>query len=192
MQDNFDVNKVTTTWNYEEEMAKIEADLAKKNFRNWFDKHFDFCHFPYRPSYLITHPWVWIDNAWDEVRYAWQRVFRGWDDTVCWSIDGYLADMIPQWMRRMQKVAHGWTMDLYTDEEIEIISNGGQVSEEREKALFQEWKNILEEIAVGFEAYRETDENEYTSIWYKGQEERLAKFEKGFDLFRKYFRNLWD
>jgi len=183
------LSKNSKTW--DELKAEWDAEDEKKNIRNWINNHLPVIY-GHNPAWVLTHPWELVEDGWREVKWAWQRVFRGWDDRVCWSIDGYLADMIPLWMRRLQKVAHGYPSTLYDD----VTGIGTDIlaipAHRDEDPNMQKWINILEEIAVGFEAYRETEENKWTSVWYPAQEERLAKFEKGFDLFRKYFPDLWD
>lgn len=43
-----------------------------------------------------------------EVKYAWQRVFRGWDDRACWSIDSHLSKHLGELLIAQAADAHGW------------------------------------------------------------------------------------
>jgi len=139
----------------------------------------------YRPWYAITHPWV-IAGYWIlEIKWAYQRVFRGWDERVVWSIDTYLATNIPSWMRAL-KNSVGTPMEMFAD--FKFDSNYNYYKEDTEKAE-QKWRSILEQIASGFEAYTELQEH-YTEDVY--QEELISKYETGFDLFRKHFGDFWD
>jgi hypothetical protein len=36
-----------------------------------------------------------MNNILNEIKWAWQRVFRGYDDTIYWGFDGYLEQIIP-------------------------------------------------------------------------------------------------
>lgn len=71
-------------------------------------------------AYQAAHPWrrrFW--HAWrtvrhapgdarNQVRWAWQRVFRGWDDRALWSLDTWLARTLGAQLVAMAALAHGW------------------------------------------------------------------------------------
>jgi hypothetical protein len=71
-------------------------------------------------AYQAAHPWrqrfwhVWRTvkhapgNARNQVRWAWQRVHRGWDDRALWSLDTWLAGTLGAQLVAMADVAHGW------------------------------------------------------------------------------------
>src|SRR5271157_4693879 len=73
-----------------------------------FDSLFEERHDPVRTRvYWFVTRWssrIWNapGNAWDEVRFAWQRVFRGWDDRAVWSIDYWLDAKMPDMLRRLK------------------------------------------------------------------------------------------
>lgn len=71
-------------------------------------------------AYQAAHPWrskfwdVWRrlkrmphDSYWG-VRFAWQRVHRGWDDRSLWSLDTWLARTVGAQLQEMARIAHGW------------------------------------------------------------------------------------
>lgn len=47
-------------------------------------------------------------NARRQVKWAWQRVFRGWDDRVVWSLDTHLARTLGAQLVMMADIAHGY------------------------------------------------------------------------------------
>ena len=53
---------------------------------------------------------------------------------------------------------------------------------------YEEWIDILNEILDGFESYLIIMESEVSTLEDIGQN----KFKKAFELFTKYFGNLWD
>ena len=134
--------------------------------------------------YAITHPWKILEYFFDEIKYAWQRVFRGWDDRVIWSIDWYLAKHIPVWVRLLDK--QGVPGKLFNesdyDENYQIYPESSIRAEIR-------WGEILEKIAIGFESYIDAD-NYYNDK--NKRKELMQKFNEGFDLFKEYFESLWD
>jgi hypothetical protein len=71
-------------------------------------------------AYQSAHPWryrfrqMWLrlkrvphDSYWG-VRFAWQRVFRGWDDRALWSLDTWLARTLGAQLQEMARIAHSW------------------------------------------------------------------------------------
>lgn len=47
------------------------------------------------------------------VRWAYQRVVRGWDDRSVWSLDSHLAKTLGQQLVRMSEIAHGYPGESY-------------------------------------------------------------------------------
>ena len=144
----------------------------------------------HRGSYSLTHPWIIIEYAYREVKYAFQRAFRGWDDTVIWSIDWYLAEMIPIWMRQLKKDTHGIPSMLFREGDDEVIDGIYTTKPEAMERAGKEWDAIMEAVAVGFESYIAKEEYKFET---KDREVELTrKIEEGLDLFRKYFGCFWD
>ena len=139
------------------------------------------------PHYLVTHPWFILQEWGRRIKWAWQRAFRGWDDTVIWSIDYYLAEMLPVWIRQLKEDKHGVPGMIFTKKE---LSNPNGISDKASKRAEKVYDNILEEIAIGFEAYiKMNDTCDYKSEEYKAEE---GKFKRAFYLLEKYFGTLWD
>jgi hypothetical protein len=57
-----------------------------------------------------------VDNARREVKWARQRVVRGWDDRAMWSLDDHLAKTLGEQLVWMSKILHGHPCD-YPDKE---------------------------------------------------------------------------
>lgn len=126
-----------------------------------------------------------------EIKYFIQRGRRGWSDRDAWDIDQYIAEMIPPMVRRIAKNGMGCPQEFYDN----TCKN-----DECHK-----WNDTLEEIAQGFEAavqiknlsrycrWLKTPEGLYDHVYEKGRDKQLAKkFDRGMELFSKYFLNLWD
>jgi len=123
--------------------------------------------FGYTPSYILLRPWKLLEELFRHLKWAWQRVYRGWDDTVVWSIDYYLAQYMPIWLRKLKEDKKGIPIGM---------------SEE-------EWDIVLYKITTGFEVAYKIIEMDYDE---HGQEIAYKKFEEGMDLFKEYFFSLWD
>lgn len=104
-----------------------------------------------------------------EIRCGWQRLFRGYDDTVKWNLETHLANLIQEVTTWIAEKGSGHPCEL---------------TEEK-------WKEILQQISFGFGSYLEMRSGFYT---YEDSEyKRLNKeFKKGMKLFSKYYGNLWD
>lgn len=153
-------------------------------------------------------------NLFRELKWAAQRVYRGWDDRVIWSIDMYLAKMLPIWLRKQKEQKLGVPP---------LVMHGDDVDIEESEKL---WDEIQDEMIEGFEAALRINENDllawdelcdeemrrygrlllpweeelgklYTELdfWRKYQEQRdelMLKFKRGMTLFTEHFFSLWD
>lgn len=136
----------------------------------------------YNAFYAIAHPWVMIKDGLREIKWAWQRVFRGWDDRVTWSIDTYLAEMIPQWMKRLRETKQGTPGLLFGD------NNWNKTKYEffigAHETADMKYNAILKIIIDGFEKYDDGD-------FYDRPKDK-EKFDLAFKFFHEYFGTLWD
>ncbi len=127
------------------------------------------------------------------VRTFLQRGKRGWGDSDVWGLSHYLSKTISETVKHLKENNHGHPCGLTEGK----------------------WIDILNEISRTFDLAKRMDENELYYI--KGQlrrkkwqktvdginkkcdthdrcmtDEEIKAYERGFDLFRKYFFNLWD
>jgi len=164
-------------------LDEMEQKSKKKNLRNFINNHFK-GYAGYRAFYIFTHPWEILLEWKRQIKYAWQRVFCGYDERVAWSVDFYLAKMIPLWLKDL-KDQIGIPSEMF--DELKYDENYCY-SEEDEKIAHNKWNDILDQIIIGFENYPKLSEFTYDSKEYA---ESVQKFENGFDLFRKWFSALW-
>jgi hypothetical protein len=156
----------------------------------------------------------------NEIKWAYQRVFRGWDDRVIWSIDWYLAEYLPVWLEELKNSKHGCPMIMvpegddsteYTDDDWNIVK--------------ENWNKTIDIMIDGFRAAKEIMDGEFPSwdIYHNEYEKRygewdmhdhekghklmeelntwdgikkeeaaiMVRYNEGMDLFKKYFFNLW-
>jgi hypothetical protein len=166
-------------------LEELEEDWKKSH--NFLDDLFPSGIAGYRPLYTLTHPWIIPSYIFREIKWAWQRTFRGWDDKLVWSIDFYLATNIPQWLRELKKDKHGIPSMLLEDSDWdESKFNYMPGAFEKKVAVYDD---ILDQIILGFESYIKIEELRWDDPERKVLEE---KYNIGFDLFRKYFSTLWD
>lgn len=142
--------------------------------------------FSLNPIYSIPR---FFDRLKYEIKWAYQRLIRGYDDRWFWSFNHQLADFAIEIFKHMSKKAFGHPSSI----------------------TFTKWQKILMKIAEGFEAYKEINEGDSYMIptgYYhqegllKGMEKRVVdkrklktlekKQKKGLELFTKWFNHLWD
>jgi len=114
----------------------------------------------------------WISNVKYETKWAWQRVFRGFDDRWYWSLNSQLALIIPKCVRKMKD---GYSYPFGIN--------------------YKQWKEILEKIALGFEAIEKIDEDfllKDIPSKRKKYEKLEKQYDEGMELFVKWFNDLWD
>jgi hypothetical protein len=104
-----------------------------------------------------------------EVKWAYQRVFRGYDDLATWNLESHIAELV-------NKV----TLDMADNS----VGYPNGLTEKK-------WKEILQQISFGFGSYIEMRSGFYLST--DPEYKRLKKeFHKGMVLFAKHFGSLWD
>ena len=96
-----------------------------------------------------------------DVKFFFQRMTRGWDDSETWNLDTRLAEHILPRLKRFREVTIGCPADI----------------------SWEEWTAALDKMIAAFEWHaadvNERDENFYTEA------------QKGIELFAKYYGYLW-
>jgi hypothetical protein len=175
---------------FEDAMKEWEEELEKKNFRNWLNKRFPNSYAGHYNSYhAITHPWLFVENWKHQIKWAWQRVFRGWDDRAVWAVNDYLSKLIPQLLMELKEKKHGIPASVFDDEPEELeMGMIGYTDESMEKAE-EKWNGILDTIAEGFNEYNRANEELLSGDEWNEMEEKVSE---SFRLLEKYFQNLLD
>ena len=108
-------------------------------------------------------------DTYNEIKYFIQRGCRGYSDRDVWNLCSYLSDNISNSLKSLEKNRHSYPMNL-TD---------------------KQFKTILSDIIFTFEKEKEiTEYDSYPNT--KLSKEELARYNRGWRLFKKYFRSLWD
>jgi len=120
-----------------------------------------------------------------------QRGIRGYSDEDLCDFQDYLCNIVPLAVRNLSKRTMGCPEELYDKD---------KVNDECHK-----WNVVLEEIAQGFEAAKALLDTNFTQFipdpesrhlkWEvdEGRLKQLSeKYQRGLELFSKYFLDLWD
>jgi hypothetical protein len=121
--------------------------------------------FSNRLIYLIPRT---IKDKWYQVKWAWQRVFRGYDDRFCFEFCGMFPDLIIGVCDSMIQYGMGHPSKLKS---------------------MKQWHSILNKIKKGFIEYQKIDEMLLDQKQLKKAQKEL---DKSLDLFKEFYGNLWD
>ena len=145
--------------------------------------------FSNNPIYSIPR---FFRDAEFEIRMAWQRVWKGYDDSWGWGLHSALSDVVPKALEQMIEYGNG-APSQFKD--------------------IKDWHVVLRKIQRGFEAANDLDDKKYmvkvklkkpkkdmfgemTDIGYKLDKKLESKLHREFDvgmkLLHKYYFNLWD
>lgn len=119
-----------------------------------------------------------------EVKWAYQRVVRGWDDRVVWSVDCWLNGIMPSILTRLQEDKLGTPSVFFAD-----LQN---VTEQDEVEARKLWQLELQKMIDGFKASQDLIDLKYD--WKDpSQKDKLEKtFNEGMESFVRYYHSLWD
>ena len=131
----------------------------------------------------ITYPFYWCRNKFREarhnIRYGFQRMFRGYDDIETYSLDTQFISRYTKIIKTFKDNLHGVPHNL-TEEE---------------------WNNILDKML--FHLYYMDEENIYKELYKDIPDNWLVSFDttaaimdhhknEFFKLFSEHFYDLWD
>jgi hypothetical protein len=101
-------------------------------------------------------------DTYNEIKYFIQRGKRGYSDRDLWEFDYYLSDVISKGIKDLNKCCHGYSSRLKS---------------------MKQWKKVLTEIQWTFEKAKDK-----ASLSKK----ELERYDKGWQLFKMHFNDLWD
>jgi len=151
-----------------------------------------------------------------EIKWAWQRMKRGYDDQIFWNFDHYLDQIIIkdlQWMlanRNGSPVLEGWTEDDCYEKWSEVLkemlyyfmqSTEQHCSEVNEYADMVDFGSYFVPIKGGKYStmrYKDTSAKaeELRGKHYQRSKEideyRAKNHKKAMEMLSTYYRNLWD
>ena len=173
-------------YSLDELFEEWEQEQEKMNFLwKYLDKKYPKGLAGYNTHYALTHPWLILEECCNQVKWAWQRVFRKWDERVVWSIDYYLAEMIPQWITALKTAKHGVPCCVFDGE----CDSNGEYTKEQWKNATEKYNGILDDIIIGFQSHLEMDNYSWSDPKRKELENKLNK---AFDLLKEYYGTFWD
>lgn len=134
----------------------------------------------YALSCIIPRTQGYLEDKVREIKAFFQRGKRGYADCDVWNFDGYLCDVIIGGLKQLRKYKSGIPTELYDKYKPD------------EKAAHQEWNRRLDQMIEGFIAGRKIIDLNYN--WKNPKTGALLrlKYNRGMELFKEHFFNLWD
>ena len=178
-------------------MKEILEELEKK--KQWKIEH-PFKAFPRNAYEFIRYVLPRnINNIRYEIRYGFQRMFRGFDGPDWWGYCHANAERQIKILKHLQEHKHGasWTSD---PDNVLSFPDTGSDDADVDGNLFKRWDEAIQIMIEGFEAFVEAEETHICDehgvydhkATIKKQEELYEKFEKGMKLYVANYRGLWD
>ena len=173
----------------EDMMATWEAEEKWKKehpFRAFPEEVYDFFR------YVIPNR---IDDAWYEVKWGFQRMFRGFDDRWYWSFYSENTEQTLKALRWMQANKHGSPYTHDPDNVLTLKETEGEGED-----FHKRWEEALQCMIDGFQALADEEDvfiygadGKYDHAASEVERTRLhAIWEKGSKLFISNYRGLWD
>lgn len=114
-----------------------------------------------------------------EVKYGFQRMFIGYDETASWGLDSYLTEIILPNLIYLRKHKHG----------VPIL---GKPSD---KLTFKQqermWNKIMDKVILAFQKLQDWD-NFDSRLDIASLKKDQKIIDEGLALFAKHYRSFWD
>jgi len=161
-----DIEKWYTQEEFEERQRNWKPSLHHHLMWTWWDV----TEFLGELSYYLRKLLRWVERHFLNRRSGGSKLV--FIDCDTWSLDDTVAELVVFGIKSLRERDIGYPA-IFDDEG-------------------KEWKEILLVIQEGFEEY--INIHDCAKYEFQSDEEKQAqeKVEKGLDLFRKYFYNLWD
>lgn len=160
-----------------------------KNYSdNIFDSLFPSGLFGYSLRYIFLRPHIIIKEIGLRIKWAYQRVVRGWDDRAVWSIDVWLSEMLPPMIHKLRTGKNGVPFIFLPD-----YVDGKEFSNYQIEISSRIYLEQLKMLAKGIEDIGKISDPVPDGVDFKEEHERRQKnFEETMRLFTKLMFTLWD
>ena len=168
-------------------------------------------NYPFSFRYYLFRPWRFIEATLKNIKYARQRVIRGWSDRDTWNLDSYLLEILPEMINYLREHTHGYpgeyngfptpeSWDNYLKEEIILPL---QNAREEQTTQINEYDEEFHSYSInfvkqenGFVTLEFTEPEGLRKKWFEREKEinewRQKELERAFAAMAKHFYSLWD
>jgi len=184
--------------------SEQEIELqVKRIMGKWYDEPVFSKHKCIEAAYLFFWKWYYrlTSGVYYKCKYAWQRLFRGYDDLDKWNAAWYIARKAVPVLTAMRNSFHGTSIKWHREDRfgnIELLTTDEVYAGSKEPtytgpAAFteNEWCAILDDIIFAFQWQIDFDTHDGT-VSDKEYKQGDARQKRGLQLFSIYYRSLWD
>lgn len=103
----------------------------------------------YSRRWMITHPWLYFQHGYYNLKAAWQRATKGYANRDVWNMDTWFLQVFPTMLKQLSQESHGHPISFNN---------------------YEEWTEFLYQLAMDFEKCQDdegNDENEYYDDFMK-------------------------
>lgn len=188
--------------------------LYKK--RPWYEETYNFLYYRVWIKF-----WDLPKDFFDEISHAWQRYRRGWSYRDIWSVDNFLSNIIPEMLKELKRAKSGVPLSVfnksdkkdesgdYTDKTYDLVfERWGKILDqiiltfeiskmiESHNWICQESKNYNVKDANMYRRFQKILKEKNPDLYddldnHVMTKEECKVYEKGWDLFKKYYFSLW-
>jgi hypothetical protein len=131
--------------------------------------------------------WNYLDMLPRRIYWFFQRGYRGYGDCDIWDFDIYLANIISRGVKHLKKYHHGCPTDIYN----KYKDRKDLTQTQKDKLAVKEWHTKLDTLIRGFELVPKLFEEKV--FQHKTLRSKyMDALDRAFDVFRRYYFNLWD
>ena len=136
-----------------------------------------------------------IKSIKNKIKMAYQRAKRGYADQDVWDLHSWFMEIMPKMLQNLKDTSHGFPIEFKSESEwFEILERMIFLLHEMDEDSCT-YKNPYED--KWFEVVTHQKRDEELVKMYLGEEKNKWNYinlckKEFFDLFSKYFYNLWD
>lgn len=139
-----------------------------------------------------------------EIKYAWQRATRGYDDVACWSYDYWFTKMSSKIIKQLADNHCGYPHGLTDEKWTEILNRLTFLLNEVNEDTCSVKNEFEESYHNSLDLYIELNKalpnanfpNKFADDYFEKEKEifeyRNKCKDEALDLIKEYFWNLWD
>lgn len=145
-----------------------------------------------------------LTNIPKKIKFFYQRGKRGYSDQDVWSMDWWFFSVVIPMLKQLRDTKQGYPSEFKTPEEwdreldtmihyfIEATEEGCSEKNEYEEQYNKRWWDSFDKKGMAYVIDDSELRDKYLQRSYEIDEYREDMKNKGFEMFSKYFWNLWD
>lgn len=158
-----------------EEMFASFDERFKRNhpFYNWFNelwyKNVSGGIMGYSPHVIFSDPWDVVSETGRRIKWAYQRVYRGWDDRATWGVGYWLIEYMPGILSSIKGSQYGIPATFFSDDDINMADNN---------AAAKKYDKVLADLIDGFNEMKQLQDFDFDYRSKKTKDKSFREYKK--------------